>query len=62
MTFPFSLYVPSMLGFLKAVRYIMAILSVAVIEIRVEALHCLVFVVIATSGGLVSERLLSLFL
>ena len=58
MTFPFTLYVPSTLGFLKAVRYIVAILSVTVVESCVEALHCLVVVAVATSD----ERQLLLFL
>ena len=52
----------AMLGFLKAVRYIVAILLVAVVESCVEASHCLVFVAVATSGGLANEWQLLLFL
>ena len=53
-TFPLTLYVPSTLGFLRADRYIVAILSVTVSGKLGKTSHCL-FLVTLASGGLANE-------
>ena len=53
-TFQLTLHVPLTLGFLRASRYIEAILSVAISGKLVKTSHCL-FLVLLASGGCANE-------